>query len=129
MNEKSKNIVMWMLFGFFVLVIVIFLIIPLIVQMLQPTFYPETDISGFTNILNITGYVIGFLSAVLGVYSILQAQKSNKQVEQILNTVKDIQKQQEIDRAFIKMNFQHEYVDGSTVDKTEGSWSPDSDDE
>ena len=93
-NDKLKNVVLWTFYisisfvGFFFLFCSITITI-------APTFFPETDISGFKSYINVFGNVLSFLSVLLSVYSMYQASSGNKQMNKMLKMTQDIINEQE----------------------------------
>lgn len=93
MNKDLKKVISWTLF-IIILTIIIISLIASIINMIQPTFFPEVDISGFKNYTNAISVLLSFLSAGLGMFSIWQSNLSSQQSVEILNGIKDIEKEQ-----------------------------------
>ena len=129
-NNKLKNTVLWTIYVS-ILLISIFTLICIIINVIAPTFFPERDISGFIQYVNIFGIILSFLSAGLGIFSIWQANVSNKQVSEILQSLQSIEHDKTLSKELIR-------VVGKIVDdglttlssraKTDGSWEPDKND-
>lgn len=81
--EKFKQLIMYTSY----IVIVLFLFVLLsasVVTMIQPTFFPDTDISGFKNIVNIINTLFGIVSAALAIYSLYASVKSTDDLKAAL---------------------------------------------
>lgn len=115
MDQRLKKVIQWT--TYFVIVFIILLtILSLTVNLIQPTFFPETNISGFQAYINTTAMILSFLSAGLGIFSIWQANTSGKQATDILNGIRDIERKQDlISKDIISIGKQNvERADAST---------------
>lgn len=95
MDAKLKKTIQWTLYVL-VIVVTIITLLCLGINILAPTFFPNTDISGFTNYINVLCILLSFLSVGLGMYSIYQAAESGKQANKMINSIQALQKQQEL---------------------------------
>lgn len=93
-NNKLKNTVLWTLYVSMLFVGLFFLLCSITI-IIAPTFFPETDISGFKSYINVFGNVLSFLSVLLSVYSMYQASSGNKQMNEMLKMTQDIINEQE----------------------------------
>ena len=80
MSDKLKHTMQWSLY-ILMMIIVIVTFICLGINIIAPTFFTNTNINGFKDYINTLGVILSFLSAGLGIYSILQANVSGKQVK------------------------------------------------
>lgn len=93
MSAKLRNVISWSIF-ILILIVLFIMIISFVVVMLQPTFFPDKDISGIKNSFNTASSLVGFFSAGIGCYSLWQASKNDKQVEKILQGIDIIKEHQ-----------------------------------
>lgn len=87
MNQKLINTIQWSAFIVVLSVSVLGILLPALVLMLQPTLFPNADVSGFSTSMQNMGIVVSFFSAILGVVSVLQALKSSKETNQALSAI------------------------------------------
>lgn len=129
MDGRFKSTLFWTCYVVLV-VVVIFTFILLGVDVLAPTFFPETNISGIKQYINTFCVILSFLSVVLGVYSIWQSNGSSKQANEILLSVQAIEREQHLSQDLMRVITN--VVDNGTTIKTtsaskESSWKPDND--
>lgn len=121
MSEKLKSVICWT--GYILAtIVIIFTIFALGVKVFAPSFFPNTDISGFQDYINTFCVILSFLSVGLGLLSIWQANESNKQTTKMLETINDIKLQQEILAVSLKSQNNQNIV---TSNQSEGEWQPD----
>lgn len=129
MSEKFKSTLLWTLYVAVVL-IAIFTVVLLGVNVLAPTFFPKTDISGIKEYINTFCVILSFLSVGLGIYSIWQASGSGKQANEILKSIQAIEHEQHLSQDLMRVITN--VVDNGKTIKTsnaskESSWQPDND--
>lgn len=129
MSEKFKSTLLWTLYVAVVL-IAIFTVVLLGVNVLAPTFFPKTDISGIKEYINTFCVILSFLSVGLGIYSIWQASGSGKQANEILKSIRAIEREQHLSQDLMRVITN--VVDNGKTIKTsnaskENSWQPDND--
>lgn len=129
MSDKLKSTLLWTIYIAMVL-IGGFTVILLAVNVLAPTFFPTVDISGIKQYINTFCTILSFLSVGLGIYSILQANGSGKQVNEILKSIRAIEREQQLSQALMRVITNA--VDNGNTMKTSvanknGSWKPDND--
>lgn len=93
MSDRFKSTVLWTMY-IAVVAIGLFTVILLAVNVLAPTFFPSTDISGIKEYINTFCIILSFLSVGLGMYSIWQASSSSKQANEILKSIREIELEQ-----------------------------------
>lgn len=103
MSDKLKSFIHWMTTILIFVCIIGFIFIPIAIIMLAPTFWPESDFSGFKDWISSASIFVSFFSAILGAYSIHQASDSNKTTQGILNDLQTIKANQEITNRIILM--------------------------
>ena len=129
MSEKFKSTLLWTLYVAVVL-IAIFTVVLLGVNVLAPTFFPKTNISGIKEYINTFCVILSFLSVGLGIYSIWQASGSGKQANEILKSIQAIEHEQHLSQDLMRVITN--VVDNGKTIKTsnaskESSWQPDND--
>lgn len=92
------NIVKWAIFIIFVIVFLVFFVMPKMAIMLCPTVSPDTDISGFREMLDSNNLLLVVASILLAAYSVWQAYQSSKQTEKVLNKLDEIKTAQEVQK-------------------------------
>ena len=107
-----------------------FTVVLLGVNVLAPTFFPEADISGIKEYINTFCAVLSFLSVGLGIYSIWQANGSGKQANEILKSIRAIEREQHLSLGLMRVITN--VVDNGKTMKTsdaskDGAWKPDND--
>lgn len=111
-----------------VLSVVLFTFVLLIADVLAPTFYPDTDISGVKQYINTFCVILSFSSVALGAYSIWQSNGSNRQVNEILQSVRAIEREQRLSRDLMGV-ITSAKDNGITLEtseaKKEGKWETD----
>lgn len=127
MSEKFKSTLLWTLYVAVVL-IAIFTVVLLGVNVLAPTFFPNTNISGIKEYINTFCVILSFLSVGLGVYSIWQTSGSGKQANEILKSIRAIEREQHLSQDLMRVI--SSVVDNGVTIKTsnaskENSWQPD----
>lgn len=121
MSNKLKSVICWT--GYILTtIVIIFTLFALGVKVFAPSFFPNTDISGFQDYINTFCVILSFLSVGLGLLSIWQANESNKQTTKMLETINDIKHQQEILAVSLKSQNNQNIV---TSNQSEGEWQPD----
>lgn len=94
MDNKLKKVIQWTVY-IMVTLAIITILASLVVNILQPTFFPNVSIDGFQNYTNNASVLLSFLSAGLGFFSIWQANLSSKQSASILSDLSVIKRNQE----------------------------------
>lgn len=91
MNKKFSSAIF---IASFVTIIIygILFTVAVVATMLQPTFYPNVDVSGFERFPQTSSIILGFISAVLAVVSIYMAIKSNEEYAALRNVIGDLDK-------------------------------------
>lgn len=102
MSEKFKSTLLWTLYVA-VVIIAVFTVVLLGVNVLAPTFFPETDISGIKEYINTFCVILSFLSVGLGIYSIWQASGSGKQANEILKSIRAIEREQHLSQDLMRV--------------------------
>lgn len=118
MSDKLKHTMQWSLY-ILMMIIVIVTFICLGINIIAPTFFPNTNINGFKDYINTLGVILSFLSAGLGIYSILQANVSGKQASEMINSIHELKEQQEIFLVTLKTTDNLSVV---TANNPKGSW-------
>lgn len=93
MSDKLKKVIPWSIF-ILIMLILFMMIVFFVIVAIQPTFFPNSDISGIKNSFNTASSVVGFLSAGIGLYSLLQSSNNDKQVRKILEGINIIKEHQ-----------------------------------
>lgn len=122
MSDKLKNTIQWSMYFAIMAVLLITIFIPIVVNMLAPTWFPCADISGFNNISNISGSLLSFFSVCLAVFSIWQAKTSSTQMNRVLNKLTVIQNQQEAIKSAVNQNY---YNYGTMPNEEMNTWQID----
>lgn len=129
MSERFKSTVLWTLYVT-VVIITVFTVILLGVNVLAPTFFPKTDISGIKEYINTFCVILSFLSVGLGIFSIWQASGSSKQANEILKSIQAIEREQQISRDLMSV-ITNVVDNGKTIQTStaskENCWKPDND--
>lgn len=73
-----------------VIVFVILLFVSIVISILQPTFFPDTDISGFKDIIQTSNALLGLSSVILAIYSVFQSRKGNAETNKILEEIRNL---------------------------------------
>lgn len=102
MNGKLKQVVPWTLY-ISVVLIALFTIVSLVINVLAPTFFPQTDISGFKDYINTFCVILSFLSVGLGIYSIWQTNESGKQANEIMKSIQLIERDQHLSQDLLRV--------------------------
>ncbi len=118
MSDKLKHTIQWSLY-ILMMVIVIITFICLGANIIAPTFFPNTNINGFKDYINTLCVILSFLSAGLGIYSILQANVSGKQASEMINSIHELKEQQEIFLVTLKTTDNLSVV---AANNPKGSW-------
>ena len=121
MNDKLKHAIQWSLYALIMFVIIVTLVC-LMVNIIAPTFFPEQNISGFKDYINTLCVILSFLSAGLGIYSILQANMSEKQANGMINSIHELKEQQKLLLVTLKTTNDLSVV---SANNPNGSWSQD----
>lgn len=121
MSDRLKHLISWTLY-ISVVLIALFTIVSLCINVLAPTCFPNADISGFKDYINTFCVILSFLSVGLGIYSILQAGESNKQANEVVNSIQALKQQQELLLVTLKSTNDLKIV---STNKANGNWSPD----
>lgn len=109
--------------------IALFTVVSLGINVLAPTFFPETDISGFKDYINTFCVILSFLSVGLGIYSIWQASESGKQASEIMKSIQIIEREQSLSQDLMRV-IANAVDNGKTMTSENvkaGSWKPDND--
>lgn len=129
MSEKFKSTLLWTLYVA-VVFIAVFTVVLLSINVLAPTFFPETNISGIKEYINTFCVILSFLSVGLGIYSIWQANGSGKQANEILKSIRAIEREQHLSQDLMRV-ITNVVDNGKTIMTShaskEGSWKPDND--
>lgn len=92
MSKTLKNAIQWTLFATIGLLVVFMVFVPIVFEI----FFPDSpNIENIRNLTSNLGLVAGLLSVGLGLFSIYQANVGSKQVDKVLENVKEIAKTQE----------------------------------
>lgn len=130
MSDKLKSVVLWTLYIALVL-IGLFTVILLGVNVLAPTLFPQTDISGIKEYINTFCIILSFLSVGLGMYSIWQANISSKNANEILKSIRAIERDQHLLSNDLMQVITSVVVSGKTINASDASkknsWKPDKD--
>ncbi len=129
MSDKFKSTLLWTIYIAMVLVGG-FTIVLLGVNVLAPTFFPQANISGIKEYINTFCVILSFLSVGLGIYSIWQANGSGKQANEILKSIRAIEREQHLSQDLMRVITN--VVDNGKTMKTsninhEGIWKQDND--
>lgn len=89
MDNKLKKTILWTLYVIVVFFIVIGIFFPAVILMIQPTWFPQTDVSGFAGWIQTASLVISFASAALGLFSAYQASKSETEMKVVLDAIRE----------------------------------------
>lgn len=129
MSDKFKSTLLWTMYIAMVLVGG-FTIVLLGVNVLAPTFFPQANISGIKEYINTFCVILSFLSVGLGIYSIWQANGSGKQANEILKSIRAIEREQHLSQDLMRV-ITNVVDNGKTMKSSnaskEGSWKPDND--
>lgn len=129
MSDKFKSTLLWTIYIAMVL-IGVFTMVLLGVNVLAPTFFPETDISGIKEYINTFCVILSFLSVGLGIYSIWQANASGKQSNEIIKAIQAIEHEQHLSKELMRV-ITNVVDNGNTIKTSDasqnGSWKPDDD--
>lgn len=99
MSKTLKNVIQWTLFATIILLVVFMVFVPIVFEI----FFPDSpNIENIRSLTSNLGLVVGFLSVGLGLFSIYQANVGSKQVDKVLENVKEIAKTQ--DAMFSKLS-------------------------
>lgn len=126
MNGRLRQVVPWTLY-IAVVLIAMFTIVSLVINVLAPTFFPETNISGFQDYINTFCVILSFLSVGLGIYSIWQASESGKQANEIMKSIQLIEREQYLSQDLMRV-IANALDNGKTMtadNVKEGTWKPD----
>lgn len=129
MSDRFKSTLLWT-FYIALVIVGVFTIILLGVNVLAPTIMPETDISGIKEYINTFCVILSFLSVGLGIYSIWQANGSGKQANEILNSIRAIEREQHLSHELMRVitNVVDNGKNLKTSDaRKEGEWKQDND--
>ena len=88
MPEKFKHLIMYTVYAVIVLLTLIF-VASFVITMIQPSFFPDTDISGFQDVVSIVSMILGVVSAFLAIYSVYASIQSTKELKQMLKDAED----------------------------------------
>lgn len=121
MDTEFKRVIFWSLY-ILTAIIAIFTFIALGINVLAPTFFPNANISGFKDYINTFCIILSFLSVGLGVFSIIQANESSKQVSEMTSSIQALKQQQEIFLVTLKSTNNQNIVKSN---QAEGEWQPD----
>lgn len=102
MSDKFKSTLLWTMYIAMVLVGG-FTIVLLGVNVLAPTFFPQANISGIKEYINTFCVILSFLSVGLGIYSIWQANGSGKQANEILKSIRAIEREQHLSQDLMRV--------------------------
>ena len=129
MSDKFKSTLLWTLYAA-VVSIGVFTIILLGVNVLAPTFFPNTDISGIKEYINTFCVILSFLSVGLGIYSIWQSSVSSKQANEILKSIQAIEREQKLSQQLMQV-ISNAVDNGKTIKTSaaskNGLWKQDND--
>lgn len=120
MSKLLKNVIQWALFATIVFVVVFMVFVPIVFEI----FFPNSpNIENIRNLTSNLGLVAGLLSVGLGLFSIHQANVGSKQVDKVLENVKEIAKTQ--DAMFSKLSEIRTSVEFSQKSGSAADWSKD----
>ncbi len=122
MSDKLKNTIGWATFIIILIVSIFGVVIPFLLVLYVPLFLPKVNISSLMDWGQRASSIMGFTSIFLAIYSIWQAFQGNKEFQQILETVKDIRKDQEI---YYSMRNSNEYSSNILKTPKDEKWNPD----
>ena len=88
MGPQLKKTISWTIYIVIAICIVGGVLIPAFITMIQPTFFPEADISGFISWMQTASIWVSFFSAALGGFSVWQATRSEKETKAVLDTIR-----------------------------------------
>ena len=95
MDERLTKAVQWSIYAI-ILIFSLCILASFIVIILQPTFFPDKNISGFKDYINTMCTFVSFISVGLGVFSIYQANSSGKQASKMMDSLRLLEKRQEL---------------------------------
>lgn len=121
MDTTLKRVILWSLY-ILIVIIAIFTLISLGINVFAPTFFPSVDISGFKDYINTFCVILSFLSVGLGVFSIVQANESGKQANEMATSIQALKQQQEILLVTLKSTNNQTIVKSN---QAEGEWQLD----
>lgn len=87
MGSSLRKAIGWTIYIVIAICIVGGVLIPAFVKMIQPTFFPQTDISGFSDWMQTSSIWVSFFSAALGGFSVWQATRSEKETKVVLDAI------------------------------------------
>ncbi len=120
MSKLLKNTIQWALFATIALLVVFMVFVPIVFE----TFFSDSpNIENIRNLTSNLGLVLGFLSLGLGFFSIYQANIGSKQVDKVLENVREIAKTQ--DAMFSKLSEIRTSVGFSQKSGSAEDWSQD----
>ena len=120
MSKPLKNAIQWTLFATIGLLVVFMVFVPIVFEI----FFPDSpNIENIRNLTSNLGLVAGLLSVGLGLFSIYQANVGSKQVDKVLENVKEIAKTQ--DAMFSKLSEIRTSVGFSQKSGSAEDWSKD----
>lgn len=93
MNDKLKNTIQWTVYVL-VMIVICYILVSLGANTVAPVFWPEIDVSSFTEYINNLCVMLSFASVALGTYSIWQASRSGKQASEMINSLHELKSQQ-----------------------------------
>ncbi|MBD5469103.1 MAG: hypothetical protein HDR21_13255 [Lachnospiraceae bacterium] len=102
MGKKLKITVLWTVY-IGIVIMGTFSVILLGIGALAPTFFPDKDISGIKGYVNTFCVILSILSVGLGVYSVWQSIGSGKQANEILNSLRAIEREQQMTKDYMRV--------------------------
>ena len=129
MSNRLKSTILWTIYIAMVLVGG-FTIILIGIGIVTPIFSLKINTSGIEEYINTFGMVLSCLSVGLGVYSIKQANGSEKQTNEILRSIQAVEREQNLSKSLLQV-ITSAVNNGKTAETTEaaknGKWKPDND--
>lgn len=121
-----KKTVLWTIYilGLFVILLTVLCVV---VDMIAPTFFPNSNITGFLKYLDTFCIILSFLSVGLGFFSIWQANEGSKQINGLLKEMKTISEDQHLSKELMQVIAMA--IDNGTTQKSskykDSEWKPD----
>lgn len=122
MNKRLKKTVQWTVY-LLIVILVLFTLISATVNVIAPTFFPNANIDGFKDYLNMLSVLLSVSSAMLGAYSVWQASKGGKQTRKIIESVQTLKQQQQDIMLVVRENIKESKV--NYVSNADSQWEKD----
>ncbi len=88
LSGKFKTLIMYTVYVVILVLLFIF-VASFVITMIQPTLFPNTDISGFKDGVAIVSMILGLVSAFLAIYSVYSSIQSTRELKQMLKDAED----------------------------------------